>query len=177
MTEMEFLIPESIRELVKQCVDQCPGDSERAADSAIEAVKKHPEFEAFRDAVWQFGVRRIANDYRHLMNVVARRKAGVYGQAAKVTLSDAAVEVARRSILNYSIGGRAVGTLTGEELPALRDEEVNKARGCEFNGRFLSALIPLVKGQKMVRECVSEKKAQSLFDQCADDGGGRKKAG
>lgn len=155
--------PESIQQIVAECAAKYKNDIDKAVDQAVSQVQALDDYEDFVDLLVRTAVRGKITDFRHSVSTAIKRAAGEYGGPAKVGTDLSAVNAVARGVFDYFIGGRTLGTITGEELKQIRDSEAEKATGHLFNAGLCEALIPLVQEGKTVRECVAESKVRRIF--------------
>ncbi len=153
---------DALLEIVNQEVDAAPDSVEITIDQVIARAKRETVFGQWSDDLIRKGVANLVYGVRHERNVVMRQQNGDYGTAAKVTAGEATARVVR-SVYQYMIAGKSLGSVTGEELPDIADAESARAGGHEFNARLCRQLAKSVKGEKTVRECVSETKLKRIF--------------
>ncbi len=153
-----------IGSIIAEAAEAHRDEIDKAVDRAEKALAKQPGWQAYRKSLVRSAIRHLVYDYRHRENVHQRRDAGEYGPAAKVTRGAASAEVARqKSLYEYFVGGKMLGSTTGEELEALAASESEKAAGYAFNARLCEALAKVVPKQKTVREAVTERKLHALW--------------
>jgi hypothetical protein len=153
---------DDIQSISKAAAERHPDDIEKAVDDAVERIRKLKEFPKLVDELVRSAVRHVVSDCRHTANVAMKLAAGEYGGPAKVTAGKATDRVAQ-NYYAYFIGGRTLGSITGDELEDIAASEANRAKGHEFNSRLCLRLKPFVAKGKTVRECVKPAKLASLF--------------
>lgn len=157
--------PETLRSIIKAAAVEHQESIDDAVDSAFKQIEKLDDYSEWIEKMVRQAIREMIHQARHETNTDFRRSNGEFGGPAKVgTATGAANRVAAMCLLDsYAIGGTSLGSILGSELPAIRDSQITKGRGCFFNAALCSALIPLVADDKSVRECVTEKKARQIF--------------
>lgn len=157
--------PESVAKIVSAAVAKHRDDIDRAIETAKGRICLLPEYPELLDKLLIDAVRYLVLNKRHSLNIAMNRAAGVYSQATGAkdvsALNRAAAEAV--NYFNYYIAGRTLGDLTGAELPEIADAEREKGVGCFRNESILRALVPLVKGDKTVRQSVKPKQLEAIF--------------
>jgi len=155
-------------DIVAACKDAAnahPNDIETAVQKAFEKIRRAKNYAEFVDQLAFEAVRNCVYDCRHTANVQMRRQNGNYGGPAKVESSKSeSVRQVSLSLYAYFIAGRTLGTILGEELPAIADSEDKRAEGHRFNANLCRALAPLVSEGKTVQQCVKQRKLKQIWD-------------
>lgn len=167
--------PASVAKIVATAVTKHRDDIDRAVEVAKGRICLLPEYPELVDLLLTDAVRHLVNDKRHSLNVALNRAAGNYSRASSAPDTSALnmAAAAATDYFNYFIAGRSLGDLAGAELPELADGEHEKGVGCFRNESILRALVPLVKGDKTVRQCVTAKKLEAIFLRVHTSGKGR----
>lgn len=157
--------PESVSKIVSTSVAKYRDDIDKAIDQAKGRICLLPEYDELLDQLLTDAVRYLVLNKRHTLNIAVNRAAGVYSQSTAPkdvsALNRAATEAV--NYFNYFIAGRTLGDVSGVELPDLADGEHEKGVGCFRNESILRALVPLVKGDKTVRQAVKPKQLEAIF--------------
>jgi hypothetical protein len=153
---------EELQSIAQEATTKFPDDIATATAYAIRRAKAKSWFMDCVDELVSRSIRAMICDFRHTANVAMRKEAYGYGGSAKVVAGSAVAEVAS-SYYGYLIAGMSLGTVTGDQLPAIAESESANAAGHEFNARLCRALRPLVPDEKAVRDCVSERRLRTLF--------------
>jgi len=152
----------SIQGIVEEAAVKFKDDIDKAVTYAEKQVRALPEFGELVDVLIRQAIRHQISDARHAANVAIHKANGSYGGPSKVGIGDAVARVATRC-LDYSIGGRSLGSILGKELSTISTSERAKAAGADFNARLCDALKKIVPEDKAVREVMSEKEMKSMF--------------
>lgn len=156
--------PQELLELVRAAATRHPDSIENAVDDAFNTWRAHPHYEDHVSRLVRGMVQELIYRERVQANVAIRRAAGSYVQPGKVSIASAAVNaVATECYLNYFIAGRALGSIRGDELPAISEAERERANGHDFNARLCDKLASLVTRDRTVGECVSEQRLKRIF--------------
>lgn len=161
--------PEEVLEAVRRAVANHPDDAQAAVDCADRDIRGLSCFEDLVSGMVRDAVQGLVYGERHQVNVRLRAAAGAYGGAAKVHGASAAVNRACESYYAYSVAGRALGELTGADLPEAAAAEQARAEGHAFNARLCSELARLVPADRRVRDALTEKKLAALFRRLAGE--------
>ena len=155
-------------DIVAACKDAAnanPNDIDTAVKQAFDKIRRARNYAEFVDQLAYEAVRNCVYDCRHTANVQMRRQNGNYGGPAKVESSKSqSVQSVSASLYAYFIAGRTLGTILGEELPAIADSEDKRAEGHRFNANLCRALAPLVSDGKTVQQCVKQRKLKQIWD-------------
>lgn len=145
---------------------------------ALAAVKKElkiPKLPAWVFELVDNALREQIHFARHVSNRKLRMAAGGYGGPGKVgsssSLNDVAQSVWQQSVLNHTICGWLLGDIDKGDLLGFAEVEDEKAAGSRFNAmlcREASALCARKRGQT-VRECLTERQVQGLFQKIAKE--------
>lgn len=156
--------PEDFRSIIKTAAMEHFEDVAAAVDSAYQQIIELEDFAEFQEKLIRHSIQEHVYDFRHQTATDLKRRNGDFGGPAKVgTSTGAANRVAAMCFLDsYPIDGRSLGSILGKELPALRDAAIGRGRGAFVDAAVCSALIPLVKEDKEVRQCVTDKKAEAI---------------
>ena len=153
---------EELQKIAQEATEKYPDDIDKATAYAIRRAKSKAWFMDCVEKLVSRAIRAMVCDCRHHANVTMRKEAYGYGGSAKVIAGSAVAGVAS-SYYGYLIAGMSLGTVTGDQLPSIAENESATAVGHEFNARLCRALRPLVPDEKAVRDCVSERKLRTLF--------------
>lgn len=160
--------PSSLIGIVRRAATEHRDDIDQAVDCAEEAWLNVPEHAEWVKAMVRAELRHLIHDVRHRENVAIRHELGYYGGPAKVANATGAVErVARNCLIDYSIGGIALGKITGKLLKSLAKSEQEKSDGYAYNARLCVRLATLVPDDKTVAECLSVKQADTIMKEVA----------
>lgn len=153
---------QSIQPIIVEAATKFKDDIDKAVSFAEQQVRALPEFNELVDVLVRQAIRHQISDARHAANVAIHRANGSYGGPSKVAVGEAVARVAQRC-LDYSIGGRSLGSIFGKELIAISTSERAKAAGADFNARLCEELKKIVPAEKAVREVMTEKQMKTLF--------------
>lgn len=185
--------PQEIRDIVEKENAENREDIETATRSALVRIKRLPNYAKLREFLLLKAVRRLVHEQRTAENLAHKRsdpeptpttsrgtpsesngraserseeRNRQYGQGPRVRISEgtAAMEVVR-SVYNYHIGGRTLGSLRGKDLPILEASLNNQAAGIRADARLLRELRNLgtIGPDETVRDKVSEKNLADLM--------------
>ena len=154
---------EELLKLVTEEVNANPDNIEVAVDNVIRKGSRRQAWQDWTADLIRKGVLQLVHDRRHCLNVTMRNANGEYGGPAKVTIGKATSRI-MAGVYSYLIAGKTLGMVTGDELPDIAASEAARADGHQFNARLCLKLARLVKGDKTVKECVSEVKLKALFE-------------
>lgn len=157
-------IPESVQIVCRTAAEKNVENIEAAVAEAYDAVLALPEWPDFRDALVMNAIRAMVHDVRHNDNVKMRRECGTWTTIPKSTMASIPADV-MISVWGYNIAGRTLGTILGEELDQIAQDEAARADGHNFNARLCRKLKSLVPTGKTVKQAVSEAKMRKLFKQ------------
>lgn len=155
--------PAVILDVVAAAVGKYPDSVDASVDWAVAKITKLPEYETFIGGLVRTAIRGIIGDYRHTNNNALRNERGDFDTKSKITVGET-VDAIVRSVYDYFIAGRTLGSLLGKELPEIAANEAAKAEGHMFNSRLCTELKKLVPDDKLVRNAVKESKLRKLFD-------------
>ena len=160
-------IPKSVLAVVSRATEKYSGDIRKASKVAEAAVRKLPEFDVFVNILIRKAIQTLVYEHRHRVTTAVKRQAGQYGPPAKAPVGKSkAVNDSYKSILfSIMIGGTSLGMLRGKDLPVLAEEERRSGNGHLANSLLLSRLAPLVKGDSLVKDSVSGRKVEAIWDQ------------
>lgn len=162
MTEM---FEQNFKQIIMEAAEAHPDDVDAAVDASLPKLARLPEWEEYKKQLVRSAVSDLIHVYRHRENVEQRKGTGVYGGAAKVTRGRASAAIAReKSLYDYFIGGKHLGSVTGEELGAIAEVESAKAATHNFHVRLCSALSRIVPKEKTVREVVTERRLKTIWE-------------
>lgn len=158
-------IPKSIESLVALAIEQFPDDTKSAVEKALDDVKKLPEFDTYVEALIRYSLTQLAYAARHQINVKIKKEQGHYATVRKVAATSVVVNRVYRSLYDYRIGGKTLGQVTGRDIDTIINRESASAEGHLFNVRLCYKLQGLVGVNETVREVLSEKKLQDIFQE------------
>lgn len=165
LTLAENELPEDVYRVIAKAIAK-HDETEPAVEQAIRDVRGLPCFPLLVDTLVNRSVRRLVHDMRHHRTVVVKRESGVYGRGQKIDYQRSTrVNGVFATLYDMAVAGTTLGVLTGKELPEAADRERNIGNGHLANAALLDRLAPLVKEDKRVRDCVSEKRLRSLWRQ------------
>ena len=148
-----------IRQIAREAIDSNPTSNDDATAEVLRRVKRLVGYAEYIEDLVAKAIRTFVEEERHKINVQMRRESGYYGGQAKVVIADShGVEIAKRSVYLYNMGGSVLGELTGEELPGIINREEHAGKGHFFNAALLKWI--LVKGigaEQKVKNAVPEK--------------------
>lgn len=158
---------EKLKSLIEDVLNKVGDDTEAAIGMAYRRWKKYAEFEEWATSVERRQIANEINEFRHARNRELRKKSGVYGAQAKVEACSDAIGVACLAgiLVTYSVNGRPLGSLRGEELPGLAKAERNRAAGHNFNAALLGRLAEMVETEQAVADVVTEEQVAEMFDE------------
>lgn len=166
---MDF--PQHVTDITKECAAKHGMDAKEATKCAIGKIRKLPDYGDLVEMLIEHAVLELVYDARHRSNIAMRAAAGQYGTPAKVQSSQSsAIQRVAESLYLYAIGGTVLGNITGEQLPQLAATEAAIAEGHEFNARLCLRLSKLVPKNKVVRDCVSERRLRNIFKELGAGG-------
>jgi len=161
-------LPESVLECVRKSIEEHPSNNAQAAACAEQRIKKLKIFDDIVDDLFHDYVQKLVYDQRHKLNGELRAEARARGQhpEQKVRVGESpTVRSSYADLYLFRVGGKTLGEIKGEELEALADREHRTAEGYLGRAALLRSLMPLVKPDKTVEECVKGKKLQELFEE------------
>lgn len=162
-------LPDSVIEVCTAAARLFPGDAAKAKVHAINAVKALPEYKRLVDTLVNQAIETCVSDIRHRDNVARRRQNGFYGQAAKVTGVSPGVAEAYLNLFNYSVDGRRLGDIRGNELPELAASQERMARGHLFNATLLRRLTEHTPPEATVEQAVKYEQLEAMFREIGKD--------
>lgn len=165
--------PESVLGIAKKAAEKYPDDPQAAADDAVASWQAAGVYEDVVHKLARSMALEMVYDARHKANMRMRRENGQHAAEPKLIVGNSPDVLALYdSLYAYHVAGRTLGMLKGADLAGIADKERRKAAGCTFNAELCARLTELVPEDKLVREAVSEKKLQQLFERVKDDLGG-----
>lgn len=160
---MEF--PKSVLAIVRE-VARKYDTIKKALPVGLRRIRKLPDYADLVDRLVEHSVRELIADMRHTDNRAMRKKAGTYGQAARVSVGQSpGVQRTEARLWSYRIAGTALGLVMGGDLAVIGENEAAKAEGHNFNVRLCQRLDPLVADDKRVQDAVSEKRLEAIFQE------------
>lgn len=159
-------LPEDFHAIVRAAALKHKDDTQDATRQVFDEIKQRDDYEELAEELVFRAVASIVSDFRHALTTANKRAAGLYGGPAKVgNATGIANMVAGLCILDrHFIGTKSLGSLTGAELPLVRDNELRKADGHKLNAAICEAFMPYVAAEKTIRQCVTAKKAEAIFN-------------
>lgn len=172
-------LPQSIVKAAQAAADANPTDVNAATDAALAAIQSLPEFADLAGLLVREAVQGEVYAARHRTNVQIKREQGLYGQPPKVVVGRSAdIDRIYESVYNIRIGGTVLGELTGDAIPRLRAGELASAAGHQLNAALLMWLENKgVRGDKRVRDVVSERQLKKALQELAQQLRGDQAAG
>ncbi len=158
------MIPEEVRTIAREAVRAHPDDVEKQKEVTKEKARGSAAFQKMVDALVDDAIQGAVYRAREEANRALRVGASCPRPAARPgVLPDDGVEAVYDSYFSYSIAGRALGSLTGDELPLFAADEEARAAGHAFNARLCRELAKAVSGEATVGAAYTEKKLRALF--------------
>jgi hypothetical protein len=159
--QMEF--PQSVIKITQRCAAKFPDDIDAAVDLADKQVRNLPDFKSFEAELVREAIRARVHDERHITNRQIKNDTGAYSNQSKIDLAGA-VNDAYASVYLYSIAGKSLGSVMGNELEKIAADEKELMEGHRFNVMLTTWLATLVPEDKTVRESVPEDKLRRGFE-------------
>lgn len=143
-------------------------DINKAVKYAEKKIRNLDTFEEDQRSLVTSGIRDLVHDARHKYNRIVKtetRQNKPKGRPNQVNVlgSKDVIDIGNKW-MRYCVGRRTLGDLLGKELPALANSERELSNGHQFNANLLETLIPLVKDDKKVSECITPKKLESIVN-------------
>ena len=136
-------IPSDVYRVIKGAVAAHLSDIDRSVEVAHEEITNLPGYKLLAQNLMLDLVRRLVHEERHNLANAQRHESGFYAKnTAKVVASQSAIyrQVAkqgnRERFLNYPMGGKVLGDLTGKDLDRVAKAEGQAMKGHEFNMRL-----------------------------------------
>lgn len=172
-------LPQSVIKAAQAADAAHPTDVNAATDAALAAIRALPEYGDLVNLLVYNAVQQEIYTARHRTTTQIKREQGLYGQPAKVVVGRSAdVDRIYESVYNIRIGGTILGELTGDAIPGLRAGELASASGHQLNAAILSWLESQgVRGDKKVRDVVSEKRLKAAYQRLSQELRGGQAAG
>lgn len=157
--------PKSVLDVARRAVEKYKEDTQLAAKEANKNVRRLKDFEELVDLIVFKAMQDLVYDIRHATNVQTRNDAKKYGPGPTVRpgTSKVALQPTQSVLETYYIGSTVLGSLKGSELGKIATDERLRANGHIFNANLCSRLQPLVPKNKTVRECVSQRKIDAIW--------------
>ena len=113
-------------------------------------------------------VKELIYDARHIRNLAISKSITRPKEETrqKVQITSKVIEAAN-SIYNYSIGGRLLGVMTGDEVLESMDEQRALATGQLTTFYFLQVISVKVTGDRVVRETLTERQLENALKKAA----------
>jgi hypothetical protein len=159
-------VPESVRKIADDAARDHLLDIEAAVAQVERNVRELPNFDQIVTNLLKVAIHDLVYDARHKFNVQMKRDTGRYGGPPTVRVGESdGVGRAFASVYDYCIAGTVLGDIIGSRIDELAEHEDNLANGHKFNAAVLRWLKSKgVKGDKRVREVVSEGQLRNAFD-------------
>ena len=157
-------LPSHVIAIVSAAVERHHNDIPAAVNESEKRIRKLADFPELVDGLVRSAIQDAVYERRHTVNVANKRQAGQYGQPGKVkTGTSQSLGAVKRSVYQYYIAGRTLGTILGGELRDIAANEDATAAGYTFRAQLCRRLADIVPAEKTVREAVTEKKLRTLF--------------
>ena len=156
---MTDTVPEVVQRIARRYAEKYPNDIDKAVDMAVVATQKIKSYPKLVDGLVRSALRSYIHDVRHSNNESIRQ-----GAMPKVISGDSpALERVMMGAYLYSIGGRSLGDIRGEELLDIAEAEEKRAHGHNFNARLCRRLAAIVAETATVQESIPENKLTKIF--------------
>jgi hypothetical protein len=167
--------PKEVLTVVEKCEKRYP-NIENAVKKAEAQIRALSTFSDFVDLLVRRGVQELVSDARHATNTDMRNEMRVYGGPAKVVVGKSkGVQKTEADLFSYRINGSELGSIMGEELEGLANNEFERGNGYLFRGRLLLACRPLTPDGKAVRESMTPSQLYKVWKKAEGLGGTKKK--
>jgi hypothetical protein len=155
---------ECIREAIRKAVGR-----HREVDAQIlaaqRAVRGLPEFESYRESLVDDAIQREVYEVRSEENRAIRRSNPETQSFPKVKVGESrTVRDAYAHLYEMNVIGKQLGDLTGEELEPAAAQDEEAANGRLARARLFRSLRKVVADGKKVRDAVSGKKLERLYE-------------
>lgn len=154
-------IPKEIDIIIADAAVRIPV-AQDAIKSAYAKCLRYPQVKAAWKAFLLKYVEQGVWDGRHEANRLLKKETFEHPKQKVFIISSAGCRRVERTWLNFSVGGKTLGDVRGDELHDIGLEEMKKSREHKFNAQLVFALEKIVPSSKKVRQVLSEKKLRNL---------------
>lgn len=169
--------PQIVREICRDSLNTCGnGNIDKALSRSLKEIKpilNRKECRAWVQTLLEREVRNIIHDLQYEVNRELRqgssnkpnngnRPAVTVGNSEDVAVAEQYATV-RNYLREYTIAGKRLGAYLKEEIPSVKEGELNKANGHMFNVHLLDAVYKKLKKGQTVEKRFTNEQLDKLF--------------
>lgn len=157
-------VTKEMQDVIDKCTRKWINNIDQAVSESCKRLRRLPEYNEWVESLVNNAIRGLVHEFRHGISTRIKKQNREYGQKPRTNSgSSSAVRRAAESYYDYCIAGKSLGNMLGRELGPAARACLARSNGERFNAHLLFSLEKVVKEDKSVRDCLSNRKLGNLF--------------